>query len=305
MPLGPSYPLKNRLLSISVLGAVVFGILLVFIIEQLSPGVRSPEQIQDLFNMATIGIIPKTISMKGMSIVDYILKKPQSALSEAINTLRISLTLLNPDSEVKSILVTSSVPSEGKSTLAALLARHSAKSGQRVILLEADLRKPAIAKYFGYDKDTALGITDLLSNHDLKVEDVLVNDPESGLHILARGKVGYINPIDLFSSKRMKKIVDDLREKYDLVIIDSPPVMAVPDARILQGLVDKTIFVINWDNTPKKVIKNSLQLLTVNGHSNLAGVVIQKVDFQQYGRYGYGDSGYYYHYGRYNHYYTD
>lgn len=303
VPLMPSYPKKDMMLGVCVLGAVFFAFFLVFVLEQLNPGVRSPEQVQDLFNVTTLGIIPKTFNMGNLSIFDYLLQKPQSALSEAINTLRISLTLLNPDSEVKSILVTSSVPAEGKSTLATLIARHSAQSGQRVVLLEADLRKPAVAKHFGCDKDT-LGITDLLSNHDLKVEDVLVNDDVTGLKILARGKIGYVNPIDLFASKRMKAIVDDLRERYDLVIVDSAPVMAVPDARILQGLVDKTIFVVNWDNTPKKVIKNALHLLSKDGHSNIAGIVIQKVDFQQYGRYGYGDSGYYYHYGRYNHYYT-
>lgn len=303
VPLGASYPKKNLMLAVSALGAGFFAIFLVFVLEQLNPGVRSPEQVQDLFNITTLGIIPKSINMGNLSIFDYLLQKPQSALSEAINTLRISLTLLNPDSEVKSILVTSSVPAEGKSTLATLIARHSAQSGQRVVLLEGDLRKPAIAKHFGCDKDT-LGITDLLSNHDLKVEDVLVTDDVTGLKILARGKIGYINPIDLFASKRMKAIVDDLRDRYDLVIIDSAPVMAVPDARVLQALVDKTIFVVNWDNTPKKVIKNALHLLAKDGHSNLAGIVIQKVDFQQYGRYGYGDSGYYYHYGRYNHYYT-
>ena len=302
VPLGASYPKKNMMLAVCAFGAVFFASFLIIVLDQLNPGVRSPEQVQDLFNITTLGIIPKTINMGRLSIFDYLLQKPQSALSEAINTLRISLTLLNPDSEVKSILVTSSVPSEGKSTLASLIARHSAQSGQRVVLLEADLRKPTILKYFGFDKDT-LGITDLLSNHELTVEEVLVTDEVTGLKILARGKMGYVNPIDLFASKRMKAIVDDLRDRYDLVIVDSAPVMAVPDARILQGLVDKTIFVINWDNTPKKVIKNALHLLAKDGHSNLAGIVIQKVDFQLYGRYGYGDSGYYYHYGRYNHYY--
>jgi Mrp family chromosome partitioning ATPase len=123
------------------------------------------------------------------------------------------------------------------------------------------------------------------------------------MKILTRGKMGYVNPIDLFASKRMKAIVNELREHYDLVVIDSAPVMAVPDSRVLQALVDKTMYVVNWDNTPKKVIRNGLHLLHKEGHSNVAGIVIQQVNFKQYGRYGYGDSGYYYHYGRYNNYY--
>lgn len=302
VPLSASFPKKNLLLLVSLLGAVLFSVTLVFVLEHLNPGIRSPEQIQDLFNISTLGIVPK-LQDSNVSPQDYLLSKPQSPLAEAINTLRISLSLLNPDAEVKSLLVTSSVPSEGKSTLAMMLSRHSAKAGQKVVLVEADLRRPTIGGFFGLDKDT-LGLTDLLSHHDLTLQDVLVTDPESGLKILTRGKVGYVNPIDLFASQRMKSIITQLRDEFDLVIVDSAPIMAVPDSRILQGLVDKTIFVLNWDSTPKKVVRNSLQLLLRDGHANLAGIVLQQVNLKQYGRYGYGDSGYYYHYGRYNHYYT-
>ena len=209
---------------------------------------------------------------------------------------------MDPDHDVKSVLITSSVPGEGKSTLATMLARYSATSGQRTVLIEADLRRPAIGVEFNIPKDN-LGLTDLLSHHDMKVEDVLFQDPRTNMKILTRGKMGYVNPIDLFASKRMKAIVNELREHYDLVVIDSAPVMAVPDSRVLQALVDKTMYVVNWDNTPKKVIRNGLHLLHKEGHSNVAGIVIQQVNFKQYGRYGYGDSGYYYHYGRYNNYY--
>lgn len=302
IPLGASYPKRNLLLMSSVVGALLFGVFLVFILEMLNPGVRSPEQIQDLFNMSTLGIVPKIVDANALPH-EYLLTKPQSSLAEAVNTLRISLSLLNPDAEVKSLLVTSSVPGEGKSTLAVLIARHSACAGQRVVLVDTDLRRPTIEKMFKF-KDRKLGLTDLLMQHDLSINDVLVDDPETGMKILTGGKSAFINPVDLFASQRMKSIVNDLRERFDLVILDSAPIMAVPDTRILAGLVDKTIFVLNWDSTPKKVVHGALHLLNKDGHSNIAGVVLQKVNLQQYGRYGYGDSGYYYHYGRYNQYYS-
>ncbi|MCX7093233.1 MAG: polysaccharide biosynthesis tyrosine autokinase [Methylobacter sp.] len=302
IPLGASYPKRNLLLMSSVVGALLFGVFLVFILEMLNPGVRSPEQIQDLFNMSTLGIVPKIVDANALPH-EYLLTKPQSSLAEAVNTLRISLSLLNPDAEVKSLLVTSSVPGEGKSTLAVLIARHSACAGQRVVLVDTDLRRPTIEKMFKF-KDRKLGLTDLLMQHDLSINDVLVDDPETGMKILTGGKSAFINPVDLFASQRMKSIVNDLRERFDLVILDSAPIMAVPDTRILAGLVDKTIFVLNWDSTPKKVVHGALHLLNKDGHSNIAGVVLQKVNLQQYGRYGYGDSGYYYHYGRYNQYYN-
>jgi capsular exopolysaccharide synthesis family protein len=170
--------------------------------------------------------------------------------------------------------------------------------------MDADLRRPTIGKTFNL-KDDTLGLTDLLMNHKLSINDVLVTDEKTGMKILSRGKSSFVNPVDLFASHRMKAIMDDLREQFDLVIVDSAPVMAVPDSRVLTGLVDKTIFVLNWDSTPKKVVASALQLLNKNGHSNVAGIVLQKVNLKQYGRYGYGDSGYYYHYGRYNQYYTN
>lgn len=302
IPLGASYPKRNLLLMSSVVGALLFGVFLVFILEILNPGVRSPEQIQDLFNMSTLGIVPKIVDANALPH-EYLLTKPQSSLAEAVNTLRISLSLLNPDAEVKSLLVTSSVPGEGKSTLAVLIARHSACAGQRVVLVDTDLRRPTIEKMFKF-KERKLGLTDLLMQHDLSINDVLVDDPETGMKILTGGKSAFINPVDLFASQRMKSIINDLRERFDLVILDSAPIMAVPDTRILAGLVDKTIFVLNWDSTPKKVVHGALHLLNKDGHSNIAGVVLQKVNLQQYGRYGYGDSGYYYHYGRYNQYYN-
>ena len=304
IPLKASFPKKNMMLSISTLGALLIAVALVFVLEMLNPGIRSPEQIQELFNISTLGIIPKLVDLANKKPHEYLLEKPQSALAEAVNTLRISLSLLNPDAQVKALLVTSAVPGEGKSTLASLIARHSARAGLRVVLVDTDLRRPSIGKLFGL-KDSTLGLTDLLMNHNLWLNGLLVNDPETNLKILARGQSAYVNPIDLFASQRMKSIIDDLREQFDLVILDSAPVMAVPDTRILTGLVDKTIFVLNWNATPKKVVHSALHLLNKEDHGNVAGIVLQKVNLQQYGRYGYGDSGYYYHYARYSDYYSD
>ncbi len=302
IPLGASFPKKNLMLTVSILGALFFAVFLVFVLEMLSPGVRSPEQIQELFNMTTLGIVPKIMDLK-IPVHDYLLAKPQSSLAEAMNTLRISLSLLNPDSETKSIVVTSSVPGEGKSTLCALLARHSASAGKKVVLVDCDLRRPTISKIFKIDKETK-GLTDYLMNHELVIEDLLVNDSETGMKILTRGHSAYINPSDLFASQRMKALIDYLHEHFDLVILDSAPIMAVPDTRILAGLADKTLFVLNWDSTPKKVVASALHVLNKDGHNNVAGIVLQKVNIEQYGRYGYGDSGYYYSYGRYKQYYT-
>ena len=298
-PLSASFPKKKLLLIVSFIGSLFFAIVLVFVLEMLNPGIRSPEQVQDLLKVATLGIIPISTDSK-VSPHQYLLDKPQSSLAEAVNTLRVSLSVLNPDSQVKTMLVTSSVPSEGKSTLTLMIARQSAKVGQRVVIVDADLRRPTIEKQMGL-KDT-LGLTDLLGQKELSLDDVLTEDPKTGMQILARGKASFVNPTDLFASRRMQVIVNELKERFDLVIFDSPPIMAVPDARVLSGLIDKVIFVVAWDKTPRKVIHSALHQLQREGHNNLAGVVLQQVNLQQYGRYG--DSGYYYHYSQYGQYYT-
>ena len=303
IPLTATFPKKGLMLSISFVGALFFSIFLVFVIEMLHPGIRSPEQIQDLFHMATLGIIPKVGNID-VPVHQYLLDKPHSSLAEAINTLRISLSLLNPDSEVKTVLITSSVPGEGKSTLSSLLSRHTANAGKNVVIIDCDLRRPTIGKMFNIDK-TTLGLTDLLMNHELKIKDVLINDPITGLKILTRGHSAYVNPSDLFASQRMRNIIDELKEAFDLVVMDTAPIMSVPDTRILAGIADKTIFVLNWNNTPKKVVYNAIQIINKSTHAKVAGFVLQKVDLEQYGRYVYGDSGYYYSYGRYKDYYTN
>lgn len=248
-----------------------------------------------------MGIIP-LLQDDVLSPHDYVLSKPQSALAEAINTLRISLSLLNPDAAVKSILVTSSLPGEGKTTLANMLARMSANAGKKTVIIEADVRRPAIAKEFNVDNNSTLGLTDLLSNPALTLDEVLVTDFKTGLKILTRGQASYVNALDLFASKRMRFIMQELREQFDLVVVDSAPIMAVPDSRVLQGLVDKTIYVLKWDSTPKKVVRNGLHLMTQDGNSNIAGIVLQQINLKQYGRYG--DYSYYYHYNRYQSYYS-
>lgn len=298
-PRGPSYPDTSRLINTSIFGSIVAALGIAFLLEMLNPGLRNPEQIETLLKKPTVGLIPK---LEGAKPLEHVLKNPQSSLTEAINSLRVSLLLLDPDKAVKTVLVTSSVPDEGKTTLAALLARQAAGSGQRVMLVDADLRRPSVEKMFGLDKPK--GITDYLMSPDSQYRDFVVKDEASGLHVLGRGLAKFVNPSDLFASHRMETLINTLRNDYDLVVFDSPPVMAVTDSRVLSTLVDKTLFVVRWDFTPRKVIKTALRQISDAGN-NVAGIVLQRVNLKQYSRYSYGESGHYYHYSRYRQYYNN
>ncbi|WP_428355916.1 polysaccharide biosynthesis tyrosine autokinase [Methyloprofundus sp.] len=285
VPSGASFPKKKLLLIVSVLGGLFFSIVLVFVLEMLNPGLRSPEQVEEHLRLPTLGVIPSSTSK--LEAHDYVLDKPHSSLTEAINSLRVSLMLLNPDEQVKTLLVTSAVPSEGKSVLAMLIARISAQVGQKVVLVDTDFRRPTLEKKLGIDTSQP-GLTDLLMQHDLAVSEVLLTDEKTGMKVLSRGMSSYVNPSDLFASKRMQNILDELKNEFDLVILDSPPVMAVTDSRVLSRMVDKTLFVLRWDDTPRKVVKAALQQMAQSGADNVAGIILQQVDLKQYGRSGYG-----------------
>ena len=301
IPLEASFPKKKLLLIVSVFGGLFFAVVLAFVLEMLNQGLRSPEQVQEHLHLPTLGVVPMCDIKQEAH--DYVLEKPHSSLSEAINSLRVSLMLLNPDEQVKTLLVTSAVPSEGKSTLAMLVARISAQAGQKVVIVDTDFRRPTVEKKLGMDISQP-GLTDLLMQHDLSVSEVLSVDDKTGMKVLSRGMSSYVNPADLFASQRMKNILDELKRDFDLVILDSPPVMAVTDSRVLSRMVDKTLFVLRWDATPRKVVKAGLQQMAQSGADNVAGIILQQVDLKQYGSSSYGDSGHYYHYGKYGQYYN-
>ena len=298
-PVWPSYPNTRMMFVLSVILALFIAAAVVYMLEMLNPGLRTPEDIERFLNVPAIGLIP---TVENRDPFDYILEKPQSSFSEALNTFRVSLCLSDPDRVANAIQITSAVPEEGKSTLALCMARGAANSGQKVALVDADLRRPSIEKKLGFFEKTK-GLTDLIMAHDEKVFDYLIKDEKSELNILPKGAAEYINPVDVFTSYRMKTIIAELKDQFDLIIFDTPPVMVVSDARALAQQVDKTVLVVCWDRTPRKVVKAAIQQL-VSAESKLAGVVLQKVNLKQYGRYGYGDSGYYYHYGKYGQYYS-
>jgi capsular exopolysaccharide synthesis family protein len=306
IPGSASYPKKQMMFAVIVVAALFIASAIVFLLEMLNPGLRSPEEVERFLKLPTLGLIPSLVD-KNRDPIDYILDKPQSQLAEAINSLRISLALSDVDNPVKTVMITSSVPEEGKSTLALALARSAANSGQKVLIIDADLRRPSLEKKLGLKDKTKAhqGLSDLLLSKENKVLDFVFKDEKTSLMIMPKGQTRVVSSVDILTSDRMKSLLEAFRKEFDFVIIDTPPVMAVADARALAPLVDKTVFIIQWDKTPKKVIKAGLQQM-ITAQPNVAGIVLQQVNLKRYGSYGYGgESGYYYHYGKYGQYYSN
>ena len=325
VPIAPSFPRKKLTLALAVVVSVFVGLVLVFVVEQMDKGFRSSEQVASATGIPVFGLVPKVkrstkswlpswmrsalnflasgrimrrlglevglkkIAKPDSDPVSYILEKPMSSFGEAIRGFHASTILSSDEGIPKKILITSAQPNEGKTTLAISLARMLAKSGHNTVIVEGDLRRPAIHGKLNLPKQP--GLTDFLSG-DATLEEIIQKDEISGASVITSGKDAK-NPSDLLGGDNMGELLDDLAENYDFVIVDTPPVMAVSDARILSTLADTTIFAIRWASTRREVVGTALrQLMTSGGY--VAGAVLTLVDAKKHARYGYGDSGYFY-----------
>ena len=215
-------------------------------------------------------------------------ESPKSPTSEAYRTLRTNIQFSNIDEDIKSIVFTSSGPAEGKSTTAVNLAVTMAQVGKRVLILDADLRKPTVHKFF--NKFNSSGLTTIVvEGNDYKE---LVQDTDiENLEILTTGPIPP-NPSELLGSKKMKSLLSTLKDDYDMVIIDSPPVGLVTDASVLSTIADSVILVCAVGQAQINAAKNSKALLE-KVNANILGVVMNKIPLNEGGYYKYHYSSYY------------
>ncbi len=292
VPLEPAAPNKALIVIAAFGAASMLGMILVFAVEQwgVGHGLRSAEDVQSGLGLRALSLLPTLgrRDLHGHKAEDYVLRKPHSAFSEAIQRIRTGLFLNGGDRPLRTLLVTSSVPGEGKSLLCTALARQSAKAGLRTLLIDADMRRPRQHESFRCDNRGGLG--DVLDG-TIELGEAVHADEASGLDLLVAGTAA-TSPADAFRSARMRQLLDTVARDYDLVVIDSPPVGAVSDAFILGGMADQTVFVARWQTTPRKMIAHSLKQLAEAG-ADVAGVVLSRVDVKKHARYGYVDSGYY------------
>jgi capsular exopolysaccharide synthesis family protein len=222
------------------------------------------------------------------NVADQIVEKPMSAFSESIRGLQMGINLSNVDHPPQVLLVTSSVASEGKSTIAISLARLAAANGKRALIVDADLRRPTIAKQLGLSKHDS-GLVEVLSGAR-RFDECIMKDPQSSVEILpVKFKGG--NPGDLLASEAMAKLVAEAREKYDFVVIDSAPLLPVNDTRILALLSDAAILVVRWEKTPREAVRDSSRILA-EAHALIPGIVLTRTDVKRFHSYSYGQYGY-------------
>lgn len=198
---------------------------------------------------------------------------PKSVGSEAFRTLRTNLHFTSPDRDLRSILNTSSGPSEGKSTVMANLAVAFSQSGQRTLLIDCDLRKPTVHKIFGMH--SAPGLTSYLVG-EVELDKIIRDTGIPNLSVIPSGPVPP-NPAELVGSKMMKEFVDWAKKEYDMVLVDAPPIVAVTDAAILSTLVDGVLLTVASGDVHKELAQHAKSLLE-KANANILGVVLNRIN---------------------------
>jgi len=222
-----------------------------------------------------------------MEVPDLIsINNPKSPITEAYRTLRTNIQFSSFDKKVQTICITSSGPGEGKSTVSSNLAVVTAEAGKRTIIIDCDQRKSKLHKNFAVSNTT--GLSDLLAG-EVSFDDAVQSTGVDNLFILTAG-TRPPNPSELIASEKMKNFIISLKEKYDFIIIDTPPVLMVTDAQLFAGYTDGYLLVVSSGEADRNAAAKAKELLEkVNG--KILGVVLNKLQVTEKGYYGY-----YYHY---------
>lgn len=291
VPTEPVKPKKKLIVLMAAMGSFMLGVMFAFLLQALNNTVKTASEVENRLHAVMLGLLPLLPGgrkQQGQSYLEFV-KNPQSQYAESLRTIRTGLMLSALDNPHKTISVTSTVAGEGKSTLALGIAFAMGQM-ERVLLIDADLRRPSIARSLGYER-TLPGLSNLVAG-TAEMEECIQHFGNGHIDVICAG-VTPPNPSELLSSKRFKEVLAQLEGRYDRIIIDTAPSQAVSDALILAPLVGAMVYVVKSDSTPYQHARNGLKRLkAVN--APLVGVVLNQVDMKKGAKY-YGQEygGYY------------
>lgn len=268
-PTAPSSPNLFKNLLIALIAGVGLAALTLFVKDQLDDAIRVPEDVEAKLRLPLLGVVPKAADRDP----DREMDDPKSPVSEAYNSLRAALLYSTSAGLPQVMLVTSAQSAEGKTTTSYAMAASLARMGRKVVLIDADLRRPSIHHRFGLQNER--GLTDLLTSTD-PIESAVRATAQENLFVIVSGPIPP-SPTELISSPRMELIVQDLACDYDVVVIDSPPILGLADAPALSALVDGVIFVVESERSRRGALKTALRRLRAM-RPILLGAVLTKFD---------------------------
>lgn len=274
-------PRKPLILAMAAILGAMLGAALVLLRESSKSGFRSAPDLENTTGYAVLGQIPIIPARTRQTTLGYLMEKPESVAAESIRNLRTSLLLSNVDNPPQVIVSTSSIPGEGKTTTSLSLAQNMGDMGRKVLLIEGDIRRRTLNEYF--DNLPKYGIVSVISG-EKTLDETLYHNPQLKADMLIGEKTS-VNAADLFSSDRFKVLIEDLRGRYDTIIIDTPPVLVVPDARIIAQNADAVLFSVKWDSTPREQVEEGLGMFRT-GRIRIGGLVLTQINAKQMKRYG-------------------
>lgn len=301
IPRFPTYPRKTlSVLAASVVGGLI-GVVIALLLERFEAVYRSAEQIEDALGLPVLASLPdlrKVRHVRKKGLADYVLHRPNTAAAEAIRALNARMLMQPADRGAIVQQIISAEPEEGKSSLALTSALMHARGSRKVLLIDADFRQSKVAETLSLSASP--GLIEVMSGQT-PLDDAIRREPATDCHILTSGRF-VPTAHDLIVGGRLTQILAQVRPKYDLVIIDSPPVLSIADGLSIARIVDGVIFVARWGRTRKPVVTYALKQLTATG-ATINGIVMSFVDLKRAARYSYGDAGRYY--GKHQKYYLD
>jgi capsular exopolysaccharide synthesis family protein len=300
VPNGPSFPQPKLILAVGFTSSLIVAGLLALIAESLGSGLRSTRQVEQALGVSCLSHVPQIKAKDDCPPHQYPARKPRSAYAEAIRAVHVGLQFAQMDRPPRVILVTSSLPGEGKTTLALSLAASAAAAGHQTIILDLDLRHPSVRSATGQPL-TAPGLVELVTG-DARFEDAIYTDPAQPNLDMLTVRRNPINPCDVLASKQMAQLISKLRSRYKLIVLDMPPILGITDAKIAMHLADAVLFVVRWGKTKAEVAENGIGALR-ECRAPIAGAVLTQVDMDAHARGAYGDVAAYY--GSYKRYYLE
>jgi succinoglycan biosynthesis transport protein ExoP len=286
----PSEPVGSRLVQNTLLGAatgLMIGVGMAYLLEYLDDTIKSPEDVKRSLALGVLGGLPHLKRAKGQSLL-VVAEQPLQPVAEAFRNLRTSIEFSSLDQPARTLLITSPLPTEGKTFTAANLAAVLAQGGKSVILVDTDLRRPMVHRTIGLTREP--GVTTALLSPDQRAH-VLRPTDVKGLQVITSGAEAP-NPAELLTSRRFQEFVSWLMEEADVLVFDSPPVLSVTDAAVLSNVVDGTILVLDCGETRTPAAAQAVERLASVG-GNVLGVVLNRLSQSR--------DGYYYYY---THYYS-
>ncbi|MBX3447242.1 MAG: polysaccharide biosynthesis tyrosine autokinase [Parvibaculaceae bacterium] len=281
-PTAPTFPRTGPALGFAAIASLIFAFCVAFLIEVFQRGFRTGDQIERSTGMPFLGLVPEVHRGKSRpQPAGEIVHDPAGIYAESIRTLQGHVLLARVgDRRARTVLVTSSVSGEGKTTTVASLARAFAMGGFRAVIVDADMHMPAIPDVLGMSRQP--GLADLLMGR-AAFHHVIRKDPASQVHVIQAG-TPISNPTAALASSQMQWVLTALQQTYDYVIIDSPAALAAADAQVLAKLADVTVLAVKWSYTDRKTVARALKLLAA-ASSRRVGLLLTQVDLQRYRRY--------------------